>query len=304
MKINHGKHAENKVVDLFAGVGGLSLGFQKAGFDVVATYDSWQDANVIHRMNLKHKVHLFDLSDEKSAADHISQYAPDVIIGGPPCQDFSSAGKRKESTNADLTQSFASIVSIIKPKLFVMENVARVKLSMSYGNARQMFKNNDYGLTEMVLDASYCGVPQIRKRFFCIGKRGVSDNTFFDVLEDTLSPKQLTVADYMRDEIDTQFYYRHPRNYSRRAVYSIDEPSATIRGVNRPIPPNYPGHARDAAPLSDARPLTTMERSRIQTFPNSWKWSGSKTGVEQMIGNAVPVELGKFVGSAILKLQQ
>lgn len=185
-----------------------------------------------------------------------------------------------------------------------MENVARTVHSASYAKARRMFERSGYGLTEIILDASQCGVPQKRKRFFCIGAQDMKDSVFEESLVSMLSSQELTVAEYMKDEIDTRFYYRHPRNYSRRAIYSIDEPSATIRGVNRPIPPNYPGHPRDAAPIDRARPLTTLERARIQTFPATWQWQGRKTNVEQMIGNAVPVELGKFVACGIRRVCQ
>lgn len=303
-KFNGKISSMNKIIDLFAGVGGLSLGFAQAGFDVVAAYDVWEKARRVYDMNFRHPFYIFDLADEKLAARHICQHSPHIIIGGPPCQDFSSAGKREERKNADLTQSFARIVSIIRPMLFVMENVARVSGSASYAHARKVFKESDYGLTEIVLDASYCGVPQKRRRFFCIGAQSMRDGAFLPSLADMCASEPLTVASYMQNEIDTEFYYRHPRNYSRRAIYSIDEPSATIRGVNRPIPPNYPGHPGDAAPIDKARPLTTAERSRIQTFPASWKWCGSKTDVEQMIGNAVPVNLGGFVASGIARVCQ
>ncbi len=289
-----------KLVDLFAGVGGLGLGFEQSGFTVQAAYEIWDKACVVHSENLDCPVHRFDLSCEDSAAEHIAPYAPDLIIGGPPCQDFSSAGKRQEGKNANLTLSFAHIISLVKPRLFVMENVARAKASASYTQAREVFHAAGYGLTEMVLDASRCGVPQRRKRFFCIGAQDMPERSFCESLSDAQTSKPLSVADYLQHEIDLEFYYRPPRSYARRAIYSTDEPSATIRGVNRPIPPNYPGHHLDAAAISQARPLTTFERSRIQTFPKTWAWQGNKTSVEQMIGNAVPVELGKFVGHAIM----
>lgn len=290
-----------RTVDLFSGVGGLGLGFNKAGFDVVAAYDNWKWAATVHVENLNHPLFLIDLSYEKEAVQHIAHFSPQVIIGGPPCQDFSSAGKRVESKNANLTCSFARIVAKLQPEIFVMENVVRARQSASYAFASKLFCKQNYGLTEMVLDASYCGVPQTRKRFFCIGVKDAENGMFSCSLTASQTPEPLTVGEYMGDDIGTNFYYRHPRNYSRRAIYSIDEPSATIRGVNRPIPPNYPGHPRDAAPIEKARPLTPHERSRIQTFPKSWEWSGCKTTVEQMIGNAVPVELGRFVGHAILR---
>ncbi len=73
-----------------------------------------------------------------------------------------------------------------------------------------------------------------------------------------------------------------------------------MRGVNRPVPPNYPGHCGDTTSKEEVRPLTTLERARIQTFPRSFKWSGTKTDVEQMIGNAVPVKLAEFVAGTVM----
>ena len=81
----------------------------------------------------------------------------------------------------------------------------------------------------------------------------------------------------------------------------MDEPSPTIRGVNRPIPRGYKLHSGDPVnTLEGIRCLTTKERSIIQTFPSNYILEGSKTNLEQMIGNAVPVKLAKYVGCAIL----
>ena len=256
----------------------------------------------MHGQNTDHKICECDLSDVDRAVGHISPLNPDLIIGGPPCQDFSSAGKRVEKGNASLTIVFSKIVSRVRPSHFVMENVVRTKNSVSYAKARRIFKQAGYGLTEIVLDASYCGVPQTRKRFFCIGRIDHPDDLFCEVLVDAQAKKQLNVAEYMGEEIDTELYYRHPRNYSRRAIYSINEPSPTIRGVNRPVAPNYPGHPLDAGSIAEARPLTAYERSRIQTFPKDWEWIGTKSQIEQMIGNAVPVNLAHFVGYSILEV--
>jgi DNA (cytosine-5)-methyltransferase 1 len=109
----------------------------------------------------------------------------------------------------------------------------------------------------------------------------------------------MTLREYFGDDLNTEYYYRHPRNYSRRAIYSVDEPAATVRGVNRPIPAGYKKHPGDPASPKKARPLSTDERARIQTFPPGFKWIGTKTNREQMIGNAVPVKLAEFVAKAI-----
>ena len=102
--------------------------------------------------------------------------------------------------------------------------------------------------------------------------------------------------------IDIEYYYRHPRNYSRRSVFSVYEPSPTIRGVNRPVPPQYKGNYLDSVPPLSVRPLTSFERSQIQTFPRSWKWGtlSSNTALETNIGNAVPVKLASLIGEGIL----
>lgn len=289
-------------VDLFAGCGGISLGFQNAGFNLVAAFEFWDIAAKCYEENFNHPVFKSDLSNVKSAVEQIRRFSPELIIGGPPCQDFSHAGKRVESSRASLTESYAKIIENIKPQYFVMENVDRAQKSKAFEKAENIFKNAGYGLTKIVLDASKCGVPQKRKRFFCIGALGKDDDFMKKNLESGLSQKSTTLRDYFGDTLDFEYYYRHPRNYNRRAIFSIDEPAPTIRGVNRPVPKGYPGHPNDACPISEnVRALTTLERSLIQTFPATFKWCGNKTEMEQMIGNAVPVKLAEYVA---LKLKQ
>lgn len=289
-------------VDLFAGCGGLSFGFQKAGVDIRAAFEYWETAAHCYEQNFSHPVYRIDLSDTGSAIKAIAPFKPDLIIGGPPCQDFSHAGKRIEAARAGLTGAYATIISLIKPKYFVMENVDRAEKSHAYAFARNTFKKAGYGLTELVLDASKCGVPQKRKRFFCIGILNGEDNALRDLITKRMSSTETTLRDYFGDKLGFEFYYRHPRNYNRRAIFSIDEPAPTMRGVNRPVPKGYPGHPNDACPLNDTiRSLTTRERALIQTFPKSFKWEGSKTDIEQMIGNAVPVKLAEFVATSLLQ---
>ena len=110
----------------------------------------------------------------------------------------------------------------------------------------------------------------------------------------------MTLRDYFGNTLGFEFYYRHPRNYNRRAVFSIDEPAPTMRGVIRPVPKGYPGHPNDACPVNESlHVLSTQERAWIQTFPKDYIWIGSKTDVEQMIGNAVPVNLASFVAETV-----
>ena len=289
-----------KTVDLFSGCGGMSLGFQNAGFNVVAAFDNWEPAIKVSRDNFDHPIHSIDLSS-LAAISSIKKLKPEIIIGGPPCQDFSSAGKRDETLGrADLTISYAKIVANCQPKWFVMENVERILKSKILRDAMKIFRKANYGLTHFVLDASYCGVPQTRKRFFLIGNQNTADGFLAPYFEKSLAKKQMTVFDYLGDSLGLEHYYRHPRSYMRRGVFSIYEPSPTIRGVNRPIPKKYVKHPGDPVKISSkVRALTTIERSYIQTFPKNFILNGNKTDLEQIIGNAVPVKLGEFVAKCI-----
>ncbi|MDJ0568027.1 MAG: DNA cytosine methyltransferase [Pleurocapsa sp. MO_192.B19] len=291
-----------KCVDLFSGCGGLSLGFEKAGFIVVAAYDNWQPAIDVYQENFSHSIKKLDLTNEAKAVEDISFHNPELIMGGPPCQDFSSAGKRDISLGrADITYHFANIVCAIKPKWFVMENVEQIKKSHILQDIVFQFIEEGYGLSSVILDASYCGVPQARTRFFLVGHLGDKHNQLNGILSARLSDKPMTIREYLGDSLGIDFYYRHPRNYNRRGVFSIDEPSPTVRGVNRPIPSGYKLNKCDpeGVNLSEIRPLTTIERSYIQTFPKTFKFHGTKTNLEQMIGNAVPVELAKYLAESI-----
>lgn len=287
-------------IDLFAGCGGMSLGFQNAGVSIAAAFEFWDSAAKCYEDNFKHPVYRTDLSAPDEAIKIISVLKPDLIIGGPPCQDFSHAGKRIEADRASLTESYSQIIQSIRPHYFVMENVDRAKKSNAYAIARKTFKNAGYGLTEVVLDASKCGVPQKRKRFFCIGILNEKDDALLPYINKHIAKKAMTIRDYYGNSLGFTYYYRHPRNYNRRGIFSIDEPAPTIRGVNRPLPKGYPGHRNDPCPITtDIRALTTAERALLQTFPAHFVWSGSKTDMEQMIGNAVPVKLAEYVANAL-----
>lgn len=133
-----------------------------------------------------------------------------------------------------------------------------------------------------------------------VGRIGEKDGFLDDFFTKNLSTKEMTMRDYFGNSLGIDTYYRHPRSYARRGVFSMDEPSPTVRGVNRPMPSGYKLHHNDPAnSLEGIRSLTTMERAEVQTFPKDYMWTGSKTEIEQMIGNAVPVNLALYVANAI-----
>ena len=292
-----------KAVALFSGCGGLALGFKNTGFEILAAFDNWDPALTVFRKNFpESQVFNVDLGNINGNYDIFDQFAPDIIIGGPPCQDYSHAGSRNEELGrADLTISFADIVAEVRPTWFVMENVDQIMHSQRLIKAQDMLRKACYGLTERILNASLCGVPQIRKRYFMVGRLNAPAGFLNEYFDSQLASRPMTVREYLGSILDIEHYYRHPRTYARRAIFSIDEPSPTVRGVNRPIPQNYRRHPKDTAPISsNVRPLTTIERSYIQTFPEGFIFEGSKTDLEQMIGNAVPVKLAEYVAKSII----
>ena len=294
------KKKQYSIIDLFSGCGGLSLGFLNAGYKILAAYDNWDEAINIYKKNFQHPILKRDLSDTNNIED-IAKFSPDIIIGGPPCQDFSSAGHRDETLGrANLTISFAEIVCKIRPSFFLMENVPTIQKSEKLEIVLDMFHKAGYGISRRVLDASLCGVPQARKRYVVIGALNAQDGFLDSILESNLSKKKMTLFDYFGDSLGFEYYFRVPRSYSRRGIFSIYEPAMTIRGVDRPVPKGYKGHPNDPIPLnSSIRTLTYEERSWIQTFPKSFIWEGSKTNLNQMIGNAVPVKLAEYIANCL-----
>lgn len=295
-----------KVIDLFAGIGGFSLAFKDEGYTIVSAYDNWDFAIKNYKSNFKHPIYKLDLHDVENAISEISKNDYDIIIGGPPCQDFSSAGTRNgNGKRANLTIDFANIIVGLKPQYFCMENVQMIHKYDALEIAKNIFRTNGYGLSEVILNASFFGVPQNRKRYFLIGSLGGSDDIFTEELQKKVNELPMAVSEYFGRNLDTKFYYRHPWSYNRRAIFSIEEPSPTIRGVNRPIPPKYKPHKGDATDnLNLVRPLTSLERMMIQTFPSNFSVQGTKTNSEQAIGNAVPVNLGKHVARVIRKIAE
>lgn len=298
-----------KAVDLFCGCGGLSCGFAYGGFNVVAAYDNWDKAIKCYNHNIAgERAVNIDLKDIKATTESINLYNPRIIIGSPPCQEFSNAGRRKEGDRADLTYTFAEIIKKVSPEYFVMENVPSVRNSMIYAKAKSLYAQEGYGITEVVLDACNCEVPQHRKRFFCIGAKNQKNNFMLGAVFSELFIHTMSVRDYFKlngYKLPGEAYYRHPTTYSRRAIFSVDEISPTIRGVSRPMPSTYKRHEKDAVnadKFKEVRALSVIERAHIQTFPINFNFDGlgiGRSDLDQMIGNAVPVRLAEYVARCL-----
>lgn len=292
------------VLDLFSGAGGMALGLESAGHSVTHSIDLWSPAVETLKANFSHEIIQADLSS-RATLQELRNLRPDVIAGGPPCQDFSIAGTRNiQGTRANLTWSFAEIVAELRPRFFVMENVYSIEGTPILKKSEDYLAENGYSLTKAVLDSSRLGVPQARRRFFLVGALDMTISELPSFYRNSATEVPMSVRDYFGSTLDTNFYYAHPRSYKRRAVFSVNEPSSTIRGVNRPMPANYAFHRADRSTnRSEIRPLTTMERAQIQTFPQNFNFTGTRTQTEQLVGNAVPVILAKFLGE-FLSMQE
>lgn len=163
-------------IDLFAGCGGLSLGFEMAGFKSILAIDNWRDALTTYAYNRKGaRILCGDLAtlDPYKIKQEYSISNVDVIIGGPPCQGFSVAGKRIiEDERNKLYKAFVRFVDCLRPNAFVMENVPNI-LSMGNGMVKNSiikdFEKLGYRVSVQVLTASDYGVPQNRKRAVFVG---------------------------------------------------------------------------------------------------------------------------------------
>ena len=296
-----------QAISLFSGAGGLDLGFEQAGIDVIMANDSWSRATDTYSINRPGAEVLTGSIDThaQTLIETGRQNDADLVFGGPPCQDFSSAGWRTgEGERASQTANFADIALGIRPEWIVMENVNTImSIGSRYVNMIiTQIKKAGYGITAQVLDAVDFGVPQFRKRFFLIAKMdGRDDDQEIKSRIDGEKRDRKTVKEY-DPSLDTEYYYRHPWSFERRAIFSVDEPSPTIRGVNRPIPPSYKIHHNDATDdLEQVRPLTTDERAFLQTFPKGYRFMGNKTEREQQIGNSVPPMMARAVAEAVRK---
>ena len=180
----------NKLVaiDLFCGCGGFSYGFQQAGFDMALGIDMWKDATVTYKHNFPNACVINEDITSISSDDILSKLNMsaddiDVIIGGPPCQGFSVSGKRMiDDPRNKLYKSYVKVVSIVKPKFFVMENVKGMKSVSS--QVIEDFTKIGYSVSCRILNAKDYGVPQNRERLIFIGNRvGINNDLLFDEIE-------------------------------------------------------------------------------------------------------------------------
>lgn len=323
-----------KFIDLFSGAGGLLIGFQNAGFECVQSIDNWEPARETHEFN--HSRVPFKKEDIREINFKDYQNV-DVIIGGPPCQGFSSIGKQYEADiRNNLILNFARAVETVKPNFFLMENVRGIN-NKKYDNLILEFykilnKAGYKNIIREVLCAANFGVPQLRYRTFFMGSL---NNKELHFPKETISDKKKfkTVKEAIQDLegkenlVDNHVPMKHNKIVEKRISY-IKEGG----GINPNIPPellkgsrtdfknnnlkNYshiykrlsyslpsttmvPGH--NAFPLHPRlnRSLTVREAARLQTFPDTVKFFGTRQEQCILVGNAVPVKLAEALAKTI-----
>lgn len=319
------------LVSFFAGAGGLDLGFEEAGFNVVWANEYDKDIWETYEKN-----HKKTILDRRSIVNIKSDEVPecDGIIGGPPCQSWSEAGSLRgiNDKRGQLFYDFIRILDAKKPKFFLAENVSGMLLqrhSKALMNIKEMFKNAGYKLSFKLLNAADFDVPQDRKRVFFVGIREDLDFEFqfpqplgykvtleqaiSDLKESVVSAKEgnktnrenclVPNHEYMIGGFSSMFM-------SRNRVRSWNEQSFTIQagGRHAPLHPQAPKmkfieqNIRVFVPGREDlyRRLSVRECARIQTFPNNFIFYYKHIAAGyKMIGNAVPVNLAKHIAISI-----
>ncbi|WP_165924090.1 DNA cytosine methyltransferase [Neorhizobium sp. S3-V5DH] len=270
-----------QAVELFCGAGGMSRGLIDAGIEVIRAYDAWPVAVENYRHNIGPHAEVADLKNLLSIIPEIVRLAPDMICGGPPCQDYSLAGRRQEGENASMTVAFAIIATAVRPEWIVMENVIQASKSQAWAEARAMLKRAGYGLSESRTNASLYGVPQSRRRFIVTARLGERDGFLQSAVADAASARPMTLRDMFGPLIKSPLYFP-ATSAARRSLYSPDESAPTIRERSiGPVPATWHPHAADIAliengyvysrPVRGGRGVRTIDEPFPTVTRTSWE---------------------------------
>ena len=218
-EILEGKENNGKIIDLFCGCGGLSFGFEKAGFDIALAIDMWKDAVATYNHN--HKKPVAKCIDIHTlTAEYLQETAADGkivgIIGGPPCQGYSTVGTRDiNDPRNHLYKEYCRVVETVRPDFFVIENVKGLT-TLSGGAFRDdiidRFGKLGYKVTYQIVNAADYGVPQNRHRVFFVGLKD-KEFVFPDVLTEKLTTKDaISDLPYINNDngLEKEFRYTMP----------------------------------------------------------------------------------------------
>jgi DNA (cytosine-5)-methyltransferase 1 len=308
-------------VDLFCGAGGLSLGFDQASFVNVFSVEYDKDFAKIYKHNLNHNVIIDDIKNitETDIKTLIQNKTIDVVIGGPPCQGFSIAGNIARNFIEDprniLFKEFVRFVKIIKPKFFLMENVANIATHNKGKTLKEIekeFESLGYSLKSKVVNTKFYSIPQERRRFIMVGS--LNSNKFDFPIEEQ---RILTIKDAIDDlpalnsgeksDIPNHEAMKHTSKMLEKMSYIKDggnrndmpeflrpksgDPRKYIRYNSSKPAYCVTGDMRKIFHYNQNRALTNRELARLQTFPDDFIFIGNSGKIQQAIGNAVPPRL-------------
>jgi DNA (cytosine-5)-methyltransferase 1 len=312
------------VIDLFCGCGGMSKGLTDAGLNVIAGIDIWDKAVESYNKNYHHKAYCADLTqlppEKFNELYNKENKNIDILVGGPPCQSFSIAGKRdKNDPRNALFMEYVKYLDYFKPKAFIMENVIGM-LSKKTANGEYVIDiimeqlNRNYNCIINKLYASDFEVPQNRRRTIIIGIRKdlyilpKEPEPIIKSVQDRIPVKNILLP---KEEVDKKYYL------SEKALAGI----ANKKGINKEkgfgfgaqmldfdkpsytIPARYWKDGYDALVKyneKEIRRLTITELKRIQSFPDNYIIDGSNKDIIMQIGNAVACKFSYYLGKYII----
>ena len=306
------------IVDLFAGAGGMSLGFQQAGYKVLSSVELVEVASDTHHLNFPDSHNFCGDISEYEPLKYVSKKAIRVVVGGPPCQGFSVAGKRDPNDPRNkLFREFVRVVADLKPDYFVMENVPGI-LTMQKGKVAEAileaFDEIGYSSVSIaVLETATFGVPQLRSRAIFIGNSKGRLNPFpAPILEkNQYIPIENAISDLPSDtpipELNHE-WTKHSKKFIERiskvkpgeSLYPsfIDAYKRQYLGVpSMTIKENHGGtHIHPTL----NRCISAREMARLQSFPDNFLFTGSMKKAMWQIGNAVAPLMAEAIGKALL----
>ncbi|HIC7213694.1 DNA cytosine methyltransferase [Burkholderia stabilis] len=318
-------------ISLFAGGGGMTLGVEQAGFDTLFATDIEPSAASTFERNLPRvPFHLGDvrrLTREK-LLKQLGSKKVDFVVGGPPCQGFSTLGDQNPADPRNgLFWCFARVVEWLEPSCFLMENVNYLRTQYGGRYEKEIiaaFERLGYRVWVTTLNAADYGVPQVRKRVFFFGSRLKGEFNWPAATHGAGLLPYTTVGNAIgdlhtpNDTIPNHSFLRHGETVVARyrlipeggRMPPPSELPEEIRRKNfgntykrlhrgRPSLTLVPGN--NAFPIHpvEHRSLSPREAARIQTFPDDYVFLGSRAEQCKLVGNAVPVELARHLGEAV-----
>ena len=294
-------------IDLFAGIGGIRLGFESTGGHCVFSSEFDKDACITYEANFGE--HPFGDITKINAAD-IPDF--DILLGGFPCQAFSIIGKKEGFANETCGTLFFEIERILKekrPPAFLLENVRNL-VAHDKGKTFKVIKAHlealGYHVYSKVLNALDYGVPQKRERIIIVG---FLDDVLFDFPKPIPESKRKTLSDILETNVDKKYYVRDAIRQSRlERIKNKNYPRPYISHENMAgsiTPHPYSSALRAGASanyilINDERRPTEREMLRIQGFPDSFKIVLPYGKIRHQCGNSVAVPVIEAVAKEMI----